>query len=171
MAPNARPTAAKRNREKALVERRQEKEARRRDAKERKQTTGPRLPGEDPDLAGIKLGPQPLADWQIEDVEPTETTRRSEQAPSQFAAKQYSSPAPPGGHQVPLAAAPRSVCGIPRRVAASGTVVVPHHHAAASIRVQRVVAAGRVHLRRRWRVRASRSRSGCRAGWGCRRRR
>ena len=54
MAPNARPTAAKRNREKALVERRQEKEARRRDAKERKTTTGPRLPGEDPDLAGIK---------------------------------------------------------------------------------------------------------------------
>ena len=69
MAPNARPTAAKRNREKALVERRQEKEARRRDAKERKQTAGPRAPGEDPDLAGIKLGPQPLADWQIDDVE------------------------------------------------------------------------------------------------------
>ena len=69
MAPNARPTAAKRNREKALVERRQEKEARRRDAKERKQTTGPHPPGEDPDLAGIKLGPQPLADWQIDDVE------------------------------------------------------------------------------------------------------
>jgi hypothetical protein len=70
MAPNARPTAAKRNREKALVERRQEKEARRRDAKERKQSVGPRLPGdEDPDLVGIKLGPQPLADWQLEDTE------------------------------------------------------------------------------------------------------
>jgi hypothetical protein len=75
MAPNARPTAAKRNREKALVERRQEKEARRRDAKERKQTTGPRGPGdEDPDLAGIKLGPQPLADWQIDDTEPESET-------------------------------------------------------------------------------------------------
>jgi hypothetical protein len=75
MAPNARPTAAKRNREKALVERRQEKEARRRDAKERKQSSGPRLPGEDPDLAGIKLGPQPLADWQIDEqeVETSET--------------------------------------------------------------------------------------------------
>jgi hypothetical protein len=76
MAPNARPTAAKRNREKALVERRQEKEARRRDAKERKETAGPRAPGEDPDLAGIKPGPQPLADWQIldepEEVEATE---------------------------------------------------------------------------------------------------
>ena len=75
MAPNARPTAAKRNREKALVERRQEKEARRRDAKERKQTSGPRLPGdEDPDLAGIKAGPQPLADWQIDDTEPEAET-------------------------------------------------------------------------------------------------
>ena len=28
-----------------------------------------RTEGEDPDLAGIKLGPQPLADWQIDDVE------------------------------------------------------------------------------------------------------
>jgi hypothetical protein len=74
MAPNARPTAAKRNREKALVERRQEKEARRRDAKERKQAAGPRTSGEeDPDIAGIKLGPQPLADWQLEDAESTET--------------------------------------------------------------------------------------------------
>jgi hypothetical protein len=74
MAPNARPTAAKRNREKALVERRQEKEARRRDAKERKQASGPRGAGdEDPDIAGIKLGPQPLADWQVE-VEDVETS-------------------------------------------------------------------------------------------------
>ena len=73
MAPNARPTAAKRNREKALVERRQEKEARRRDAKERKASASPRPKGEeDPDIAGIKLGPQPLADWQIEDVETSE---------------------------------------------------------------------------------------------------
>ncbi len=75
MAPNARPTAAKRNREKALVERRQEKEARRRDSKERKQTTGPRGPGyEDPDIAGIQLGPQPLADWQIDEAEPEAET-------------------------------------------------------------------------------------------------
>ena len=67
MAPNARPTAAKREREKSLAERRKEKEARRRDAKERKATTGPRVDGIDPDIADIKLGPQPLADWQIED--------------------------------------------------------------------------------------------------------
>jgi hypothetical protein len=69
MAPNARPTAAKRNREKALVERRQEKEARRKESKERKAAAGPRAAGEDPDLAGIKLGPQPLQDWQIDEAE------------------------------------------------------------------------------------------------------
>jgi hypothetical protein len=67
MARNARPTAAKREREKALTERRKEKEVRRRDAKERKATTGPREEGVDPDIADIKLGPQPLADWQVEE--------------------------------------------------------------------------------------------------------
>ena len=67
MAPNARPTAAKREREKSLAERRQMKSARRRDAKERKATSGPRADGIDPDIADIKLGPQPLADWQVED--------------------------------------------------------------------------------------------------------
>ena len=69
MAPNARPTAAKREREKSLAERRQMKAARRRDAKERKSTAGPRADGIDPDIADIKLGPQPLADWQVEDTE------------------------------------------------------------------------------------------------------
>ena len=70
MAPNARPTAAKREREKSLAERRQMKSARRRDAKERKATAGPRTDGGIyPDIADIKLGPQPLADWQVEDSE------------------------------------------------------------------------------------------------------
>jgi hypothetical protein len=67
MARNARPTAAKREREKALTERRKEKEARRRDAKERKASNGPREDGVDPDIADIKLGPQPLAEWQVEE--------------------------------------------------------------------------------------------------------
>ena len=67
MARNARPTAAKREREKALIERRQQKAARRQDAKDRKSTTdGGRTDG-DPDIAHIKLGPQPPADWQIEE--------------------------------------------------------------------------------------------------------
>ena len=69
MARNARPTAAKREREKALLERRQQKAARRQDAKERKHQTGPSTDGEDPDIAHIKLGPQPPADWQVEEQE------------------------------------------------------------------------------------------------------
>jgi hypothetical protein len=66
MAQNARPTAAKREREKALAERRKSKEARRRDSKERKLGAETRNDGVDPDIAHIKLGPQPLADWQME---------------------------------------------------------------------------------------------------------
>lgn len=67
MARNARPTAAKREREKALHERRVQKAARRLDAKDRKGST-PREDGIDPDIADIKLGPQPLADWQLDEV-------------------------------------------------------------------------------------------------------
>ena len=66
MARNARPTAAKREREKALIERRQQKAARRQDNKVNKKTTDNDVDG-DPDIAHIKPGPQPLADWQIED--------------------------------------------------------------------------------------------------------
>ncbi len=66
MARNARPTAAKREREKALLERRQQKAAKRLDAKERK-TSAPSSGGDDPDIAHIKLGPQPPADWQLEE--------------------------------------------------------------------------------------------------------
>ena len=67
MARNARPTAAKREREKALNERRKEKEARRLDVKSRKATAPEHPDGVDPDIADIKLGPQPLADWQLEE--------------------------------------------------------------------------------------------------------
>jgi hypothetical protein len=66
MARNTRPTAAKREREKALIERRQQKEARRRDTKDRPDG-GQRPDGIDPDIAGIVPGPQPLADWQIDE--------------------------------------------------------------------------------------------------------
>ena len=69
MAQNARPTAAKREREKALAERRKFKEARRRDSKESKAMGSGSADGVDPDIAHIKLGPQPLADWQVEEVE------------------------------------------------------------------------------------------------------
>jgi hypothetical protein len=68
MARNTRPTAAKREREKALIERRQQKEARRRDTKDRHDNAS-RKDGVDPDIAGIVPGPQPPADWQIDDDE------------------------------------------------------------------------------------------------------
>jgi hypothetical protein len=66
MARNARPTQAKRAREKDLLERRQMKEVRRRDVKERKAGEPPAPPGVDLDIADITPGPQPLADWQVE---------------------------------------------------------------------------------------------------------
>jgi hypothetical protein len=66
MARNARPTAAKREREKALIERRQQKAARRQDNKARKPEEKGDTDG-DPDIAHIKLGPQPPADWQLDE--------------------------------------------------------------------------------------------------------
>jgi hypothetical protein len=69
MANRSRPTLQKREREKAKQERQRQKEQRRQDAKERRGTVAPRTGDEDPDLAGIVPGPQPLADWQIDDVE------------------------------------------------------------------------------------------------------
>ncbi len=57
-------TAVKLQRERALAERRREKQARRAMPQE---TAVARVDGEDPDLAGIQLGPQPLQDWQRDD--------------------------------------------------------------------------------------------------------
>ena len=67
MARNSRPTAAKREREKGLIEHRQQKAERRKAEKERKASAPRAADGTDPDIADIKLGPQPLADWQVEE--------------------------------------------------------------------------------------------------------
>jgi hypothetical protein len=67
MARNSRPTAAKREREKGLIERREQKAARRRAEKERKAASPRAADGVDPDLEGIKLGPKPPAEWQVEE--------------------------------------------------------------------------------------------------------
>ena len=69
MARNARPTAAKREREKALSEKRKEKAAKRLDLKQRKEGQVRPTDGIDPDIADIVPGPQPLADWQIDEQE------------------------------------------------------------------------------------------------------
>lgn len=71
-----RPTHLKRQRERALVERRNEKAAKREEQKARKTTAPPVAPGEDPDLAGIKPGPQPRM-YDIDDEEPEEEQPQS----------------------------------------------------------------------------------------------
>lgn len=58
-------TAVKLQRERALADRRREKQQRRAGAKEA--APAPRVDGDDPDLAGIRPGPQPPQDWQIEE--------------------------------------------------------------------------------------------------------
>ena len=62
-------TAVKLQRERALADRRREKQQRRAGPKE---TVATQVGGEDPDLAGIRPGPQPLQDWQIPDAPDTE---------------------------------------------------------------------------------------------------
>jgi hypothetical protein len=60
MAQRSKTTFQKREREKALQQKQREKDARRVEAKQRKDAKGPRDIHEDPDIAGIKPGPQPL---------------------------------------------------------------------------------------------------------------
>ena len=64
MAKKSRPTFQKREKEKARQQKQKGKEARRAEAKERRATPSLRIDGEDPDIAGIRPGPQPLpSEW------------------------------------------------------------------------------------------------------------
>ena len=64
MAQRSRPTLTKRQREQARIAKQKDKAARR---AERSQRVRPAVPeGVDPDIADIRPGPQPPADWQIE---------------------------------------------------------------------------------------------------------
>ena len=75
MAQRSRPTLMKREREKARIERQKMKEARRADRAQR--PTERTSNGVDPDIAHIKPGPQPLADWQLEVQEEEEEQKNS----------------------------------------------------------------------------------------------
>jgi hypothetical protein len=67
----SRDTFLKREKEKARQQRQRDKEAQRLEAKERRASAGPRVEGEDPDIAGIKPGPQPLPEqWRYVDQRP-----------------------------------------------------------------------------------------------------
>ncbi|MBI2220003.1 MAG: hypothetical protein HYU53_02205 [Acidobacteria bacterium] len=68
MAGKSRPTQLKRQRERALAEKRNQKAARRQEAKERRANTPRREGDEDPDIAGIRPGPQPPP-YDLEDLE------------------------------------------------------------------------------------------------------
>jgi hypothetical protein len=62
MASKSRPTQLKRQRERNLAEKRSQKAARRQEAKARRAAAPRRTGDEDPDIAGIRPGPQPRAD-------------------------------------------------------------------------------------------------------------
>jgi hypothetical protein len=65
MAHRSRPTTNKRQREQARIAKRNDKAARLADRKRAAESRV--LPdGVDPDIADIRPGPQPLADWQLE---------------------------------------------------------------------------------------------------------
>lgn len=65
----SRPSQQKRQRERQRQERRTEKQARRQEAAAQKANQPVATDGFDPDLEGIKPGPQPLQDWQKADAE------------------------------------------------------------------------------------------------------
>lgn len=65
MANRSRPTLLKREREKMRMERQQQKNVRRQESKTRRSMTPARTDGEDPDIAGIRPGPQPIP-WEDE---------------------------------------------------------------------------------------------------------
>jgi len=60
MANKSKPTFQKRAKELARQRKREAKESRRLEIKERKAKAKPRFGDEDPDIAGIRPGPQPL---------------------------------------------------------------------------------------------------------------
>lgn len=64
MPKKSRPTFQKREKEKARQQKQRDKQDRRAEAKERRANAPLKHEGEDPDIAGIRPGPQPLpAEW------------------------------------------------------------------------------------------------------------
>lgn len=67
MSKKSRPTFQKREKEKARVMKQKEKETRRIESRERGLDVTTEIGGEDPDIAGIRPGPQPLPEqWDQE---------------------------------------------------------------------------------------------------------
>lgn len=66
MANRGRPTQTKRQRERARMERSKMKDARRAEARARREATPARPTDHDPDIAGMAPGPQDPPEWQRE---------------------------------------------------------------------------------------------------------
>lgn len=79
MANRSRPTAMKREREKARMERQKQKTARRLEAAARRAAAPGRQGDEDPDIAGIRPGPQPHP-WADEFPEDNDTQTDAEES-------------------------------------------------------------------------------------------
>jgi hypothetical protein len=71
MAHRSRPTTNKRQREQARIAKRNDKAARLADRAKNATGRPGAADGVDPDIADIRPGPQPLADWQIDPEEKT----------------------------------------------------------------------------------------------------
>jgi hypothetical protein len=67
MAMRSRPTVLKRERERARIEKQKQKAARRAEKSQRGPERSRSSAEVDPDIAHIVPGPQPQAEWQIED--------------------------------------------------------------------------------------------------------
>lgn len=80
MARNTRATSMKRAREKAQQERNKEKHAKRLENRERQGSSVAReADGEDPDIAGIRPGPQPRPEW-LEELEAEAKAKKDAEA-------------------------------------------------------------------------------------------
>ena len=76
-------TFQKREKEKARLQKQKDKEARRLESKERKANTTTAIGDEDPDIAGIRPGPQPLPDqWNYDHNGRSEFEREAQDDPS-----------------------------------------------------------------------------------------
>ena len=69
MAQRSRPTISKRQREQARIAKQKDKAARRAERSTRPKSGSGAPGGVDPDIADIRPGPQPLADWQVDEDE------------------------------------------------------------------------------------------------------
>lgn len=67
MAQRSRPTITKRQREQARIAKQKDKAVRRAEKARRIPSSHAARDGVDPDIAHIRPGPQPPADWQVED--------------------------------------------------------------------------------------------------------